>query len=212
MPAIELRRRLTWPKSWPKIWNVLDDWKSPSWNDQTRAVVAERLEHVPERRFFNAAEWAILQAAVDRLLPQPDRPEPIPVAAFIDDKLARDIGDGYRYAGMPHQRDAWRLGLAAIEAEAQARFHRGFAELEPGFRDMLLKAIQHGEALAEWPLPPRRFFMDLLLKTAVTFYYAHPDAWTEIGFGGPASPRGYVRLGLDRRDGWEPPRMPWPPR
>jgi hypothetical protein len=24
-----------------------------------------------------------------------------------------------------------------------------------------------------------------------------------MGFGGPASPRGYVRMGLDRRDPWE---------
>ncbi len=34
-------------------------------------------------------------------------------------------------------------------------------------------------------------------------YYAHPTAWNEIGFGGPASPRGYVRMQLDRRDPWE---------
>ncbi|MGH6677602.1 MAG: gluconate 2-dehydrogenase subunit 3 family protein, partial [Bradyrhizobium sp.] len=33
--------------------------------------------------------------------------------------------------------------------------------------------------------------------------YAHPAAWSEIGFGGPASPRGYVRLGANRRDEWE---------
>ena len=34
-------------------------------------------------------------------------------------------------------------------------------------------------------------------------YYAHPTAWNEIGFGGPASPRGYVRLDKNRRDPWE---------
>jgi hypothetical protein len=37
----------------------------------------------------------------------------------------------------------------------------------------------------------------------VGIYYAHPAAWSEIGFGGPASPRGYVRLGFDERDPWE---------
>jgi hypothetical protein len=42
-----------------------------------------------------------------------------------------------------------------------------------------------------------------LLKTLVSIYYAHPEAWNEIGFGGPASPRGYARLGMDRRDPWE---------
>ena len=34
-------------------------------------------------------------------------------------------------------------------------------------------------------------------------YYAHPTAWSEIGWGGPASPRGYVRMDLNERDPWE---------
>ena len=34
-------------------------------------------------------------------------------------------------------------------------------------------------------------------------FYSHPTAWNEIGFGGPASPRGYVRLDGDHRDAWE---------
>jgi hypothetical protein len=49
---------------------------------------------------------------------------------------------------------------------------------------------------------------DMFFKHRVTpdithAYYAHPVAWNEIGFGGPASPRGYVRMALDRRDPWE---------
>ncbi|MFP5247069.1 MAG: gluconate 2-dehydrogenase subunit 3 family protein, partial [Thermoanaerobaculia bacterium] len=52
-------------------------------------------------------------------------------------------------------------------------------------------------------LPPKRFFTEILLDAIVGEYYAHPHAWSEIGFGGPASPRGYVRLGLNQRDPWE---------
>jgi hypothetical protein len=43
----------------------------------------------------------------------------------------------------------------------------------------------------------------VLLRDIVEIYYAHPSAWSEIGFGGPASPRGYLRLGTNRRDSWE---------
>lgn len=204
MTAIELRRN-TAPRR-----SVLDGWDSPSWNRQTRAVVARRLDEVPERRFFDAAEWALLEAVIARLLPQ-DRVHPIPVTPFIDAKLEEDRGEGYHYADMPRQRDAWRLGLAALGREAVARHGRAFIGLEPDLQDEVLRAIQHDEVRAEWPYPARRFFQDVLLKTAVSFYYAHPAAWTEIGFGGPASPRGYVRLGLNRRDGWEPPPEPWPP-
>ncbi len=50
---------------------------------------------------------------------------------------------------------------------------------------------------------PGGFFKHHLLKQVVAIYYSHPAAWSEIGFGGPASPRGYARLGPDERDPWE---------
>ena len=39
----------------------------------------------------------------------------------------------------------------------------------------------------------KRFWL-LLVQDVVGAYYAHPYAWDEIGFGGPAYPRGYMRL------------------
>jgi hypothetical protein len=36
-------------------------------------------------------------------------------------------------------------------------------------------------------------------------FYSHPWAWNEIGFGGPAYPRGYARLGAGEREHWETP-------
>jgi hypothetical protein len=46
-------------------------------------------------------------------------------------------------------------------------------------------------------------FLHRVIPDITHAYYAHRSAWNEIGFGGPASPRGYVRMGLDRRDPWE---------
>jgi hypothetical protein len=43
----------------------------------------------------------------------------------------------------------------------------------------------------------------LWTRYACTAYYSHPSAWNEIGFGGPAYPRGYLNLGVDRREKWE---------
>jgi hypothetical protein len=34
-------------------------------------------------------------------------------------------------------------------------------------------------------------------------YYSHPWAWSEIGFGGPAYPRGYSAPGVGKRERWE---------
>lgn len=195
----------TFHRAFP-TYDVLDKWTSPSWNDKTREVVGKRLKQVPDRRFFSEAEWGTLIAVCNRLIPQPDRPDaPVPIVPFIDQKLFENRGDGYRHAAMPPQGEAWRRGVAAIDDEARVRWHRGFRELAHNQQDAVLRAIQHGDVLSQaWrDLPPQRFFISLLLNEVVGIYYAHPAAWSEIGFGGPASPRGYVRLGFDRRDSWE---------
>jgi hypothetical protein len=52
-------------------------------------------------------------------------------------------------------------------------------------------------------MPCDLFFADRVLVDLVSAYYAHPTAWSEMGFGGPAGPRGYVRMDPDERDPWE---------
>jgi len=53
----------------------------------------------------------------------------------------------------------------------------------------------------------------LLVQDAAGAYYAHPYAWDEIGFGGPAYPRGYMRLEDGQPEPWEAPerRYTWVP-
>jgi hypothetical protein len=40
-------------------------------------------------------------------------------------------------------------------------------------------------------------------RTRPTAFYAHPWAWNEIGFGGPAYPRGYKNIDLNGLEPWE---------
>lgn len=197
-------------------YRVLDKWHTVSFNEATRRVVAHRLDHVPERRFFDADRFALLRAVVDDILPQPERNEAerIPVECFIDDMLEADRGSGTRYADMLPQREAWRRGLDGIAHEAGRRHGRGYGELATADRHALLHAIDEGDVDANlWQgVHPKRFFRSVLLKEAVKLYYAHPLAWNEMGFGGPAAPRGYVRMGPDEADPWEAPeeRSPQP--
>ena len=186
-------------------YDVLAKWDSPSWDARTREVVRRRLTEVPPRRFFTETQWHTLEAICARLIPQPDRSQPIPIVPWIDEKLHCDWRDGFRYEDMPPLRDAWRLGLDAVDAESRQRFGAAFTALVESNQDAILRAIQSGDAHGEiWKnLPPKRFFSTVLLKEIVGEYYAHPAAWSEVGFGGPASPRGYVRLGENQRDPWE---------
>ena len=188
-------------------YDVLKKRNSVSWNDQTRAVIDERLAIDPNRHeFFSDAEWQTLRAVCDRIAPQPaDRVPPVPLAAMVDRKLCETGSEGYRYAPLPSMRQAWRLGLAALDAESNVLHRRRFDQLGAAEQDGVLTAIQRGEVRArEWrDLPPADFFTRRVLHDIVGAYYSHPAAWSEIGFGGPASPRGYVRMNFDRRDPWE---------
>jgi hypothetical protein len=106
---------------------------------------------------------------------------------------------------MPPMGAAWRRGLAALDAEALARHRRTFAELAPAEADGMLSAAQEGLLAHEaWAgMSAELFFKQRVIPDIVGAYYAHPVAWNEIGYGGPAAPRGYVRLDFDRRDPWE---------
>lgn len=183
-------------------YDVMTKQWSPSWNEITRKVVNARLAVPREPRFFTADEWRTLQAVCARIMPQPADGPQIPLPAYVDAKITDKHEDGYRYAELPHQGEAWQRGLAALDQEAHGgRFHA----LPPEVQDNLLRRMQQGELKsAAWgSMPCKPFFEHRVIADITHAYYAHPVAWNEIGFGGPASPRGYVRMGLNRRDPWE---------
>ena len=172
-------------------YNVLDKWSSPDWDDQTREVVRERLEKVPPIRFLTDQEARTLGAIAERILPQPERSdfEKVPIVEWIDAKLYEDKRDGYRYEGMPPQREAWRLGLKGINETAGALFKgKEFVDLDPLSQDVVLTHLARGSPDGNtWNLlSSARFFHDILCVTIVKIYYAHPLAWNEIGYNGPS--------------------------
>ncbi|HEY8285309.1 MAG TPA: gluconate 2-dehydrogenase subunit 3 family protein, partial [Chloroflexota bacterium] len=91
------------------------------WDEATRNVVLTRVREVPPIRFFTLEEAVLMQAVLDRVLPQDDRDAEhrIPILPFIDERLYFGRIDGYRYDSMPPDGPAHRLGLRAIEAIAR---------------------------------------------------------------------------------------------
>jgi len=190
-------------------YDVLAKWSSPSFDAVTRSVIARRLATPPPRRFLSETQFEVLEAACARLLATP-RGKP-PIANAVDDDLDAGRGEGFRRPDAPPLGTTWRTGLDGLDAEARHRHQdRSFAALDGATQDALLHALQRGDVDPSrfGAVGPRRFFSEVLLKAVAGHYYSRPDAWNEIGFGGPASPRGYVRIGLDQRDPWEAPFAP----
>lgn len=186
-------------------YDVLAKRHTPSWNEQTRRVIDHRLAVPHSPRFLSEHEYITLEAIAAQIVPQPAHRPPVPIAALVDTKLLEDVQDGYRAAEMPRQREAWRRGLAVMDQEAQTAFAAAFHILAPADQRGLLSRMQQGALHHEaWGgMPPATFFKQRLVADIVHAYWSHPTAWSEIGWGGPASPRGYVRMGYDRRDPWE---------
>lgn len=178
--------------------DVLDE--VDRWDAVTAGVVLARLDPQPEVCFFTPSEQATAGALFDRLLAQ-DREPKVPVLLLVDRRLALGQTDGWRYASMPEDGEAWRQSLAGLEADARERHEDGFHRLGWELQAELIGGVQGAEG--DWRGLPAKHVWSLWTRYACTAFYSHPWAWNEIGFGGPAYPRGYKALGVGRREGWE---------
>ncbi len=178
------------------------------WDATTRKVVLDRVNHVPPIRFFQPEQARLMEAVCGRIIPQDDRDaaQKIPIVPWIDERLFADRHDGYRFEDMPPDRAAYVLGLRAIEEIAHHLHGSSFCEIGITSQEEILESIHDARPRAAheiWKkMPVHRFWM-LLVQDCISVYYSHPWAWDEIGFGGPAYPRGYMRLERGDPEPWE---------
>ncbi len=179
------------------------------WDPVTRQMVLKRVHEVPEIRFFSTGEAASLSALCDLLTAQDSEPR-IPLINYIDEKYDHGDLDGFQFDDMPDDRDAWRLVARGLDEQATRRagatsFEAADTELQLGIVADFAAGKLDGGAWEE--LNVARAF-GLVMRVTLACFYSHPWAWNEIGFGGPAYPRGYSRFGspdLQRaeRETWE---------
>jgi hypothetical protein len=141
-------------------------------------------------------------------MPQDDRARErtIPILSILDERLYKNSLNGFRYEDMPPDQEAYRLGAMAIEEMAHLRFGESFPALTVHRQELILKSLHDGKPEpdhAVWQRMPVHRFWAMLMEDCVTAYYSHPWAWDEIGFGGPAYPRGYMRLENGLPEPWE---------
>ncbi|CAN5129105.1 gluconate 2-dehydrogenase subunit 3 family protein [soil metagenome] len=175
--------------------------QSPHWDEATRRVVLARLDPPDPLRFFDTHEEATARALFDQLLDQHDEPR-VPVINMVDQRLTRAETDGWHYEGMPPDGETWKLSLANLDRDAQSRFSRDFYELARDEQGGLLQAVLDLGS-TEWHGIAATRIWSLWTRYACTAFYSHPDAWDEIGFAGPAYPRGYKNMGVNRLEPFE---------
>jgi hypothetical protein len=108
---------------------------------------------------------------------------------------------------MPDDRETWHLALGALEHSAQQLHRRSFAECDADTREAMLRLFAKGElGGGAWAALNVSRAWSVCSRMALDAFYSHPWAWNEIGFGGPAYPRGYMRMGgVSTREPFERP-------
>ena len=109
------------------------------WDQATVGLVASRLDPPAPLAFFTGAEAPCATALVNLLTGQQDDLQ-IPVLPMIDARLAAGETDGWRYADMPEDGQAWRDSLAYLDKDASLRCGCGFADASEVDQMALLQA------------------------------------------------------------------------
>ena len=171
------------------------------WDTVTADLVSSRLGPQGPVTFFTGAEEACARVLLNLLTGQEDEPL-MPILEMVDARLAAGETDGWRYADMPEDGEAWRQTLAYLDADAAERCQTTFAGAPEEDQLALIQDVQDLKSGGWHGLNAARVW-SLWTRYACTALYAHPQAWNEIGFPGPAYPRGYKNAGVDKLESFE---------
>jgi gluconate 2-dehydrogenase gamma chain len=168
---------------------------------------AATADHAPG--FFTPPEWAFVNAASARLIPN-DTLGAGAVEAGVPEYIDRQMGTPWAtgalwYMQGPFHADApatmgyqsqltpqqiYRLGIAATNAHVQKAQGKSFAQLAPDDQDKTLHAIESSQIIFE--SVPARLFFSMLLQNVREGFFADPVhggnrglvGWKLIGFPG----------------------------
>jgi len=110
---------------------------------------------------------------------------------------------------MPDDDEVWRIVARGLDEEAHRRGADRFALLGVEEKLDVCHRFASGELYGgAWATLNVSRAWGLVMRYLTQAFYAHPWSWNEIGFGGPAYPRGYSRFGSPHlqsaeREAWE---------
>lgn len=175
-----------------------------NWDDHTREIVEKRLQ---QSKYQNLSldESILLTQLCAQLLDDTRDSVLHYVVSHFDSQIGSDIGENQRKANVPKASVLIRGGIRAIDQYCTLTYGQQFAGIkDEEKRAILTKMMENNIQLsADGVDIPAKELFNKLLSEAVSAYYSYPTVWSEIGYAGPAYPRGYVRSELGLRDPWE---------
>lgn len=176
------------------------------WDDHTQQIVASRMEMDQIYDFFTSAQVELVWSICTIFLGDRRITVLHYVLRHLDTTLSQNKGEGQRKQGIPSAKLLVQDGLFRIAETLQTEFPSSSESDNKLERlEQLIQQLSRNEAnpQALWRDFPQKAFFEKMLMLSIESYYSHPQIWSEIGYGGPAYPRGYVRTQLGQLDPWE---------
>lgn len=185
--------------------NVMNE--EEHWDPHTQKIVGKRIETQSFYPFkYLTKQESNTLAGLCSILVDDERH---PVIAFVvhhfDSMLKSNIGESQRKIGIPQQSFLIRDGLALLNQVCIQLYGSSFDALKKETKKEIVNDWMQGNPIlqSEQNSIPVKKFMKKISSEATAAYYSHPTIWSEIGYAGPAYPRGYVRTEKGLTDPWE---------
>jgi pimeloyl-ACP methyl ester carboxylesterase len=163
---------------------------------KTREVLDQRMAGPASAPgILSPVQTATLRAMLARIIPQ--ETNAIDLTGYLLARLASGKGDGWRYAVLPGDLQAYREGLDKLAGQ-------DFASLDAIAQDSIL------QGLAAKPGSPEARWFEEVRGDATTAYMAHPATLARLGYSGigvggaETKYQGFVTLAPNEREAWEP--------
>ena len=180
------------------------------WDAHTQEIVRKRLGPFPKAKYLNKAENEMLGIITEHLTYDNCKKIIAWVQHYIDQQLTSKIGESQRKPKVPPEKTLIRDGLAFLNYTCEDLFKKSFAQAKTQEQFQILADLQTGTltptkttAKINWSKILQKALFNKLANLIISAYYSHPDTWSKIGYGGPAFPRGYVRVEFGLADPWE---------
>ena len=183
---------------------------------QTRAVMKDRRKDAEdwnhEPSFFSEAELLTVRALAGRIVPGAG----FDLGACVDRRLKESRGDGWRYAVLPPDPEAWRKGLLSLDSAASRAHGVPFLSLYPDQQDDLLReaaqgklgrgvlgSFRLGESANAYTAPEmERWFTDARVEFT-SRYIGDPRTMERIGYTGFADDLGFTQITIGATEEFE---------
>ncbi len=183
---------------------------------QTRKVMEDRLADREDwnrtPQVFTSAELRTLRSLAEVVVPNAG----FDLAGCFDASLAENKNDGWRYATLPGDAEAWRRGVLSLDHAADRVHGVSFLALHPGQKEALLEKVAAGEigrgflgalhlgnAAGTYTATELQQWFEEVRGEFTRLYMSDPRTMDRVGYTGFADDLGFTQIQLGQQEEFE---------